>query len=159
MRCPRCGDITDDSDRFCSSCGQDLVTYRNLWPQTPARTSGPLTPPPAGTPHPQQAEPERAEPLQTEALQAEPPQTEAATEAPNVPTYLGWAAALTTLCWPALWAGIPALVHASRVESRLAAGDLEGARESSQRARTWCWVTFWAGLVLWAVILTLVVTL
>lgn len=64
-----------------------------------------------------------------------------------------------TLCWPAFWAAIPAVKHASRAETQLAGGDVEGARESSQKAQTWCWVTFWAGLVLWALILTLVVTL
>ena len=72
-----------------------------------------------------------------------------------MPSYLGWAAALLALCWPAFWAAIPALVHAGRVEARLEAGDLAGAREASEKARTWCWVTFLAGLVLWAVFLAL----
>jgi len=151
MRCPRCGDITDYSDRFCSSCGQDLATYRILWPQAPTTTQ---TPSPADPTIPRAAGLQQTGPVQPAPVQAEP-----LAEAPRVPTYLSWAVALLTLCWPAFWAGIPAVVHAGRAESRLAAGDMESARESSQRARVWCWVTFWAGIVLWAVILTLLVTL
>lgn len=136
MRCPRCADATSDSDRFCSSCGQDLVTYRELWP-TPAaemQSSPAADPALAGT----------AAPLTEEA---------------RPPTYLGWAAALVTICWPAFWAGIPAVINAGRAETHLDAGDLPGALEYARKARTWCWVTFWAGLALWALILTLVVTL
>ena len=51
------------------------------------------------------------------------------------PTYLGWAAALVTLCWPAFWAGIPAVVHAGRAESLLAAGDLAGAQRGGDEGQ------------------------
>ena len=135
MRCPRCGDATSDSDRFCSSCGQDQVTYRELWPKTPTdMQSSPATDPAHAA--------------------AAPP-----AEATRPPTYLGWAAALVTVCWPAFWAGIPAVIYAGRAETQLDAGDLAGAQESARKARAWCWVTFWAGLALWVLILTLVVTL
>lgn len=146
MRCPRCGDTTEDSDRFCSSCGQDLATYRNLWPQTPL-----------GSPNTQPDEGPLSQ--QVETPQPGPPVTEATTERREIPTYLGWAAAVLTLCWPAFWAGVPAVVYAERAESRLAAGDTDGAWEYSQKARTWCWVNLWAGVVLWTLILTLLVTL
>jgi hypothetical protein len=73
-----------------------------------------------------------------------------------VPSYIGWAAALLAFCWPAWPAAVATLVHASRTESRLASGDLAGAREASRRARQWCWITLGAGLILWAVVLTLV---
>ncbi len=76
-----------------------------------------------------------------------------------IPSYLGWAAARLAFCWPAWPAAVTALVHASRAESRVAGGDPAGAREASRKAKQWCWVTLGAGLILWAVVLTLVVFL
>ena len=76
-----------------------------------------------------------------------------------VPSYLGWAAALLAFCWLAWPAAVTALVHASRAESRVKGGDPAGAREASRKAKEWCWIAFGAGLVLWAVVLTLVVYL
>ena len=78
-------------------------------------------------------------------------------ETPRVPSYLGWAIALLICCWPAWPAGIAAVVYASRTESRLAEGDAVAARESSRKAKIWCWVTFGAGIVLWATALALIV--
>ena len=164
MYCPRCGETNPDSDRFCSSCGQDLATYRQLWSGAAAPLAAPrVLQPPAAPP---------AAPLMPPALLAPtaPLAVGAGTPAPaptpiqgaatpQVPNYLGWASALLALCWPAFWAAIPALVHASRTEAQLAQGDLRGAWYSSRKAKTWCWVTFCAGCVLWVVILLLVVTL
>jgi len=73
-----------------------------------------------------------------------------------IPSYLSWAAALLAFCWPAWPAAVTALVYASGTESRLAGGDAAGAREASRKAKQWCWITFGAGLILWAVVLTLV---
>ncbi len=100
-------------------------------------------------------------PLAQQTLATEPPTSPevAQTETPRVPSYLGWAAALTALCWPAFPAGVTALVYAGRAEALAAAGDSLGARASSARAKTWCWVTFWAGATLWLIALTLIVTL
>jgi len=138
VNCPRCGDDNHYSDRFCSTCGLDLATYRNLWPQPPLSDSG-------GT--------LETAPAQTPAGYV-PPATQApVADPPDLPSYLGWAAALVALCWPAFWAGIPALVYAGRVESHLASGDISAARQASEKARNWCWVTFLAGLLLWAVAL------
>jgi hypothetical protein len=76
-----------------------------------------------------------------------------------IPSYLSWAAALLAFCWPAWPAAVTALVYASRAESRVTGGDLAGAREASRKAKQWCWITFGAGLILWEVALTLVVSL
>ncbi len=64
-----------------------------------------------------------------------------------------------TSAYLTLAAAVTALVHASRAESRVAAGDPAGAREASRKAKQWCWVTLGAGLILWAVVLTLVMFL
>jgi hypothetical protein len=40
-----------------------------------------------------------------------------------------------------------AIVFAAQVNAKLAAGDFDGALYYSNNARTWCWVSFWVGLV------------
>ncbi len=59
---------------------------------------------------------------------------------PRIPSYLGWAIAVLIVCfWPT---GIVAVVYASQVDNKVALGDIQGAMESSRKAKTWCWVTF-----------------
>lgn len=147
MFCPRCGDTNPDMDRFCSSCGQDLATYRQLWagPAQYAPAPAPVPPAPWAAPVPAPA--------------AAPPPLAPTPQTPSISSYLGWAAALMALCWPAFPAGIAALVYAGRTESRLAEGDIVDARCSSSKAKSWCWVTFGAGMVLWVVAMLLLVTL
>ena len=124
VRCPWCGEQSEEGDRFCRACGQDLVTEERPWA-------------PAGV-----------------ALQTGAPAAQE--EAVRVPSYLGWAAALFTLCWPAWPAGVAAVVYASRAEARLDEGDRGGAERYSDKAKTWCWITGGTGLVLWVVALGLV---
>jgi hypothetical protein len=64
---------------------------------------------------------------------------------PNVPNYL-WQAIVVTLCC-CLPFGIPAIVFASQVNAKLAAGDVSGAMASSGKAKMWCWISFALGLV------------
>jgi hypothetical protein len=50
--------------------------------------------------------------------------------------------------------GIPAIVYAAQVNSKVLQGDIAGARHSSKNARMWCWIAFGFGLavqVIWAV--------
>jgi hypothetical protein len=155
MYCPRCGDTNHDSDRFCSFCGQDLSTYRRLWPGAAVPGAAPVAAGAPPAPGPQTTPPSAP----AASSFAKPQATACTTEAPQISSYLGWAAVLLTLCWPAFWAGITALVYAGRTESRLAAGDMAGARQSSLKAKSWCWVTFVAGLLLWVAALVLLVTL
>src|SRR4051812_49991486 len=56
-------------------------------------------------------------------------------------------AILTTVCC-CLPLGIPAIVFASQVNSKLAAGDLAGAMDSSRKAKMWCWIALGCGIVL-----------
>jgi hypothetical protein len=62
-----------------------------------------------------------------------------------VPNYLVWAILVTLFCF--LPTGIVAIVYASQVSSKLAAGDRAGALESSRKAKTWSIVSAVVGVV------------
>jgi hypothetical protein len=152
MYCPQCGGTNDDTARFCSTCGLDLGKYKEPWQESEEQTAGqPQTAygqPAAQTPAYQQP------PYQQQPYQPvyQPPQYRAAGgygTIPNIPSYMGWAIAVLILCfWPT---GIAAVVYASQVGNKLALGDVTGARESSRKAKMWCWISFGiaiAGVVL-----------
>ena len=63
----------------------------------------------------------------------------------KVPNYLVQAILVTVLCCIPL--GIPAIVFAAKVDGLVARGDHAGAREASERAKMWCWISFGCGLV------------
>ncbi|MCX6151091.1 MAG: CD225/dispanin family protein [Ignavibacteriales bacterium] len=69
-----------------------------------------------------------------------------------VPTYLAQAILVTIFCCLPL--GIPAIIFAARVNSRLILGDVPGAQYFSQKAKTWCWIAF--GVALTIIIIWLV---
>ncbi|MFZ5636511.1 MAG: CD225/dispanin family protein [Pseudomonadota bacterium] len=62
----------------------------------------------------------------------------------NVPNHLAWAIISTVLasclCCPLGLLGIVAIVQANKVNTLLNQGDLTGARNASDSAKTWCWV-------------------
>jgi hypothetical protein len=72
---------------------------------------------------------------------------------PGIPTYLPHAILVTLCC--CLPFGIPAIYYSAQVTRKLDAGDVEGAREASRKARMWFWIAFGLGAV--AVIVQLVV--
>ncbi len=131
MYCPQCGSPNDDSARFCMACGIDMAPYRQGAPPPPARphqnaVQAPSTPYQDPRPHPP-----------TPYAGAMPVSGFAPV---RVKSYLGWAIATLILCfWPT---GIVAVVHATRVGNRLAAGDLAGAQESSRKAKWWSQLSF-----------------
>jgi hypothetical protein len=62
----------------------------------------------------------------------------------TVPNYLVQAILVTIFCcWPV---GIPAIVFAAQVNSKALAGDVDGALETSRKAKMWSWIAFGAGL-------------
>ncbi len=65
---------------------------------------------------------------------------------PNIPNYLV-PAILTTICC-CLPLGIPAIVFAAQVNTKLAANDYAGAQEASDKAKMWCWIAFAAGAII-----------
>jgi hypothetical protein len=67
---------------------------------------------------------------------------------PKPDNCLVWAI-LTTVCCGCLPCGIVAIVYASQVDGKYAAGDYQGAVDSANKAKTWCWVSFGIGLIGW----------
>jgi uncharacterized membrane protein HdeD (DUF308 family) len=61
------------------------------------------------------------------------------------PTYLVWAILVTLFCF--LPTGIVAIVFASQVGTKWAAGDAAGAVDSSNKAKTWSIVSAVVGIV------------
>jgi hypothetical protein len=67
----------------------------------------------------------------------------------SVPNYLVQAILCTLCC--CLPFGIVAIVYSSQVNSKLLAGDYDGAQESSKKARLWCWLSFGFGIALYPI--------
>jgi hypothetical protein len=63
----------------------------------------------------------------------------------SVPNYLVQAILVTIFCCLPL--GIVSIVYSSQVNSKLAAGDVEGAIMASSNARKWAWIALIAGIV------------
>ena len=62
----------------------------------------------------------------------------------SVENYLVFAILATVLC--CLPAGIPAIVYAAQVNTKLQMGDVAGAQLASNNAKMWCWISFGLGL-------------
>lgn len=65
---------------------------------------------------------------------------------PAIPNYLVQSIIVTLCCCVPL--GIVAIVYSAQVNTKLAAGDIEGARESSNKAKMWGWIAFGAGALI-----------
>ncbi|MBV8517518.1 MAG: CD225/dispanin family protein [Acidobacteria bacterium] len=65
---------------------------------------------------------------------------------PVIPNYLVQSILVTLCC--CLPAGIVAIVFSAQVNSKLAAGDVAGAKAASQNAKTWAWVAFGVGVAI-----------
>jgi hypothetical protein len=72
---------------------------------------------------------------------------------PHVSNYLV-PAILSTICC-CLPFGIVAIVFAAQVNAKLQAGDVQGARQSSEKAKMWCWVALLCSLIFWVIWLLL----
>lgn len=64
----------------------------------------------------------------------------------QVPNYLVQAILVTIFC--CLPFGIVAIVFAAQVNGKLQAGDINGAMESSRKAKMWSWLGFGIGLAI-----------
>jgi|ERR1043166_7395468 hypothetical protein len=87
---------------------------------------------------------------------AAPPAPPPVQPRPHVPNYLVPAIFSTICC--CLPFGIVAIIFAAQVNTRLQAGDLQGAMQASHRARMWFWIAVACGLIttlLWLPLLRL----
>lgn len=75
------------------------------------------------------------------------PHAEAAPAAPprEISNHLAQSILVTLFCCVPL--GIPAIVFSAQVNSKLAAGDVDGAMESSRKAKLWANWAFGVGIV------------
>jgi hypothetical protein len=71
----------------------------------------------------------------------------------NVPNYLPQAILTTLFC--CLPFGIVAIVYAAQVNTKLQAGDYEGAMQSSKNAKIWCWASFGTGIAVFVLYILL----
>jgi hypothetical protein len=71
----------------------------------------------------------------------------------TVPNYLVFAILSTVLC--CLPAGIPGIVYAAQVNSKLQMGDFAGAQAASKNAKMWCWISFGLGLAFYCFVILL----
>lgn len=108
---------------FCPQCGTNNVDTAAVCVQCGRNLQPgvPAVPPPTGVVMPPGAVP-----------------------AATVPNYLVFAILTTVLC--CLPAGIPAIVYAAQVNSKLQIGDIAGAQNASSNAKMWCWIAFGLGL-------------
>lgn len=67
----------------------------------------------------------------------------------QIPNYLVQSILITLCC--CLPIGIVAIVFSAQVNSKLAAGDLAGAQEASQKAKMFCWIGLALGIVGWII--------
>lgn len=130
MYCTKCGTRNDDSATTCIQCGSSLRPPAFGTPDTP-----PATPPPPQAPIAQSYTPPPP-----------PPQYVApGTPTAVVPNYLVQAILVTICCCLPL--GIVSIIFASQVNSKLAAGDVAGAMESSRQAKMFAWIALAAGVI------------
>ena len=62
-----------------------------------------------------------------------------------IPNYLWQSIVVTILCcWPF---GIPAIVYAAKVDGLVSRGQYAEAREASNKAKMWAWISFGAAIV------------
>ena len=124
MHCGKCGRQTEDDARFCPACGARLDRQGQ---------------PGQGT----SSVPES--PYHTADGYQSPPQPSYDGPTPHVKNYLVESILCTICC--CLPFGIPGIVFAAQVDSKLKSGDVDGARESSEKAKKWTLVSFVLGLI------------
>lgn len=123
MNCPNCGTANLDNATICANCGRPLTAA--------AQSYTPPPPPPGGG-----------------GSYSSPASSAGAGGAPP-PNYLVQSILLTICCCLPL--GIVAIVFATQVNSKWAAGDYAGAAEASRKAKMFCWIGFGLGIAFYVI--------
>ena len=130
---------------FCSKCGaQNEETAINC-----IQCGNPLRPPAYGTPPPVPPQAYQQSPMAQSYAQVPPP-------AQTIPNYLVQAILVTFFCCLPL--GIVSIIFAAQVNTKAAAGDIQGALAASKQAKTFAWIAFGigiAGIVIYGIIMVL----
>ncbi|MDY0953799.1 CD225/dispanin family protein [Stenotrophomonas rhizophila] len=79
------------------------------------------------------------------------------TTAAQIPNHLVWAILATLFC--CLPGGIVSIVYAAQVNGKIAAGDLAGARDSSDKAKKWAMWSAIAGVIVAVLYVVLVMAM
>lgn len=116
MTCPNCGTSNLDNASICINCGRAISSS----------TPHSYTPPPP--------------PPRANAGYAPPPPS----GGEPIPNYLVQSILVTFCCCLPL--GIVAIIFAAQVNSKLAEGDIIGAREASAKAKLFTWIAFGIGI-------------
>jgi hypothetical protein len=125
MYCGKCGSQVEDDAKFCPSCGARIdrqgqsEEIASDIPDSPYHTSGGYQ------------------------SSSQPPYDGGPT--PHVKNYLVESILCTICC--CLPFGIPGIVFAAQVDSKLKGGDVDGAIEASEKAKKWTLISFILGLI------------
>ena len=65
---------------------------------------------------------------------------------PPIPNYLVQSILVTLCCCMPL--GVVSIVYAAQVNDKIAAGDIAGAQDASNKAKMWAWISFATGIVI-----------
>lgn len=141
MNCPNCGTSNLDNATLCIHCGRPLSAASGSYvPPAPAvETTSSYTPPP---PPP---------PPSSGGYVPPPPSSPSSAGVPGgpIPNYLVHSIIVTLCCCLPL--GIVAIVFAAQVNSKLAIGDVSGARDASKKAKMFVMIGVGLGLLAWLV--------
>jgi hypothetical protein len=132
ITCPHCGTSNLDNAAICANCGRALAV-----------------PPPPSMPESQSQSQSYTPPPPPPGYSGYTPPAPY-TGAP-IPNYLVQSILVTLCCCLPL--GVVALIFAAQVNSKIAAGDIEGARQASSKAKLFCIIAFVLGLVGLALVL------
>lgn len=151
INCPNCGNQMSDAAPACPHCGRPNTPASSGAAETPAgdpsstygggqqggyggQPQGGYGPPPGGG----------------QGAYGPPPgggygQQPPRGPRPDIPNYLVQAILATICCCIPL--GIPAIIYASQVNTKLAAGDIAGAQAASANAKKWSLIALVGGVV------------
>lgn len=134
MNCPHCGASNLDTSSICVICNRPLTLGASSSGSPQTYAPPPPPPPPSGS-------------YNAGSYAAGSPAQG------QIPNYLVQSILVTICCCVPL--GIVAIIFSAQVNSKLAAGDIAGAQEASDKAKKYCWISFGLGIVISIIIFLL----